>query len=775
MAEKTPNFDLTKPLPSEFYDVGVQNGNMDKIDQALQEHKEGIEALQKGQTGKADLVDGKVPAAQLPSYVDDVIEGYLNNGTFYEDASHAKPISPEKGKIYTDLHTEKTFRWGGTAYVEISKSLALGETPETAYAGDKGKKNRDDLDAHTGASIIGEEGVHDLRYFDNKLQVKNASGGWDTASAGGGGVGPQIQVNVAAGSVVHCSDGKTELTGNADDGTYTFDIPNYGTWEVWATKGDQTTAKESVVITVAQLYTVGLEYFNATLTVNALTGSVVTISNGTKSDTQTSVGGKATFNLTTAGTYSIYATYDGVKSDTKSVNATANGGSYSATCTFITLTVTVDTGSSVTVVNGSTSKNAIATGGKAVFYLPNTGVWTVTATLSGQTATDSISCSSYGAFSLTLAYYKYFGMKIKIGTSSTPTDPETDVEYIDDAQGHGTGWDAWKNEVIFKNIKPCILKDGVVSDYLNPENFAYTASGASAAITTVGNDVMIEIPKLGYKMTKDSTYHYIWITDDPAADGYCYRAHSLDSEGDCDKIYIGAYLAYGDTSAKKLYSVSGKTPTASQTIATFRTWAANRGTGYQQISFYPLTLLQCLYLMMYKNRNGQKALGRGYVDGNSAAIATGGTNAKGMCFGETTGKQQMCFLGIEDFWGNLFQRIDGIYSDASRQILTAFKDFNDTGASYPYTTKSDVTSNISGYMVDVVGTNGGGFVPKVCGGSATVGYADYGYLYASYLAYFGGYWSYGDNAGPFRFDVHEAASNTSTDRGARLIYKHKAA
>lgn len=769
MADKTPNFDLTKPLPSEFYDVGVQNDNMDKIDQALQDHKEDIEVLQEGLTGKADLVNGKVPAAQLPSYVDDVVEGYLNSGTFYEDATHTTPITPEKGKIYTDLHTEKTFRWSGSAYVEISKSLALGETAETAYAGDKGKKNRDDLDTHTGGSIIGEEGVHDLRYHDNKLQVKNASGGWDTASAGGGGVGPQVKVNVTAGSVVHCSDGQTDLTGIATDGTYTFDIPNYGTWEVWATKDGQTTASESVVITIAQLYTVGLEYFSATLTVNALTGSVVTITNGTKTATQTAVAGKATFALTTAGTYSIHATYQSVNSDTKSVNATTNGGSYSATCTFITLTVTVDNGSSVTVANGSTSKNAISNG-TAVFYLPNTGVWNVTSTLSGQTATGSVSCSNYGAFSLTLAYFRYFGLRIKKDNS----DPATAVEYIDDAQGHTTGYAAWKNEVIFKNIKPCVLKDGVVQYYLNPENFAYKADGSAATINSESaGDVMIEIPKMGYKMTTDSTYHYIWITDDPNAADYCYRAHSLNNEGDCDKIYIGAYL--GINKSSKLYSLSGQTVTANVNLTNFRSYAQARGTGYQLVSFYPLTLLQCLYLMMYKNRHGQSALGRGYVDGNSSYATTGGTNAKGMCFGETTGKQQMCFLGIEDFWGNYYWWIDGIFSNSSRNILTAFNNFNDNGANYPFTTNSGVSSDIGNYMSDIVGTNGGGFVPKAVSGSTTTYYADGAYLYAGCCAYFGGFRNDGDSAGPFRFLVDYAASNAFAYLGARLMYKHKAA
>jgi hypothetical protein len=82
--------------------------------------------------------NGKVPSSQLPSYVDDIVEGYLYNGTFYEDAQHTTAITGETGKIYVDLSTNKTYRWSGSVYVEISESLALGETSSTAFAGDRG-------------------------------------------------------------------------------------------------------------------------------------------------------------------------------------------------------------------------------------------------------------------------------------------------------------------------------------------------------------------------------------------------------------------------------------------------------------------------------------------------------------------------------------------------------------------------------------------------------------------------------------------------------------
>ena len=81
--------------------------------------------------GVAELDEaGKVPASQLPSYVDDVLE-YDNQAGF--------PTTGETGKIYVAKNTNKTYRWSGSGYVEISASLALGTTSSTAFRGDYGQ------------------------------------------------------------------------------------------------------------------------------------------------------------------------------------------------------------------------------------------------------------------------------------------------------------------------------------------------------------------------------------------------------------------------------------------------------------------------------------------------------------------------------------------------------------------------------------------------------------------------------------------------------------
>lgn len=117
---------------------------------------EAIEAKRGVANGIASLDgDGKVPSSQLPSYVDDVLEGYYVDEThFAEKYIKDAPVyyTPEKGKIYVDIsegteYSSKTYRWSGTKYSVISETLALGEVTGTAYDGGKGKKTTDTVNS----------------------------------------------------------------------------------------------------------------------------------------------------------------------------------------------------------------------------------------------------------------------------------------------------------------------------------------------------------------------------------------------------------------------------------------------------------------------------------------------------------------------------------------------------------------------------------------------------------------------------------------------------
>lgn len=134
-----------------------------ELTDSIQEVRDDLDTFKatKGQAnGLASLgSDGKVPATQLPSYVDDVIDVYatydvsptnqISNIKLYSDAAHANPVTGEAGKSYNDItegHPGYQFRWSGTTWVPItSGGLIIGEISGTAYDGAKGKTTADEL------------------------------------------------------------------------------------------------------------------------------------------------------------------------------------------------------------------------------------------------------------------------------------------------------------------------------------------------------------------------------------------------------------------------------------------------------------------------------------------------------------------------------------------------------------------------------------------------------------------------------------------------------
>ena len=78
--------------------------------------------------------NGKILETYLPSYVDDVVEGYYYDGKFYTTSAHTTEIDAEPGKIYVDIPSNTTYRWGGTTYVPITNPIDImrGATATTA-------------------------------------------------------------------------------------------------------------------------------------------------------------------------------------------------------------------------------------------------------------------------------------------------------------------------------------------------------------------------------------------------------------------------------------------------------------------------------------------------------------------------------------------------------------------------------------------------------------------------------------------------------------------
>lgn len=361
-----------------------------------------------------------------------------------------------------------------------------------------------------------------------------------------------------------------------------------------------------------------------------------------------------------------------------------------------------------------------------------------------------------------------YGVSIDLSNSN----PETAVTYTDDAVGMVAGSADWYNMRIFKDIKPCLFKNGSVVGYLNPNNFAQFEDGTKADITS-GNtgDVMIEIPKIGYKISKSGTTLTVQITDAPNKIGFSYKAHTRVNEGDREKLYIGAFLGSNES---QLRSLAHSIPMGNKSLNDFRRIAQLNGEGYGILSFYPMTLLQSLYLIMYKNLNSQATLGMGYVGDSECLIfqkETGATITNGMDYRSNSNMEQMKFLGIEDVWGNLQHWIDGCILTTTYDLLIATDNMESADS---YSSKGKVESCF-GILQEPQGDNVFGFIPKICTGSSSTYFSDYAVIYESdegleYVPTFGGNYWMGENAGIFSFQFEYSPEGISADIGARLMY-----
>ncbi len=366
--------------------------------------------------------------------------------------------------------------------------------------------------------------------------------------------------------------------------------------------------------------------------------------------------------------------------------------------------------------------------------------------------------------------YKAWGVRIDRENS----DPEEAVEYISKAAGYmpadGTEPGSWADNPVFAKIKPCLLCDGKVVDYLDPNDYGRTADGEPIGKMRAYFDTMVEFGKIFYRIRKDERYTYVEITDDARslADGFTDYAFSYKGKVR-DKFYIGAYK--GCVENGKLRAISGVMPTTNKTIGDFRKAAQANGNGYEITPFNKLTLLQALYIVRFKSLDSRAALGKGYTEA-SAYSATGKTDKDGLYFGNQDGERQVKCHGIEDFWGNVFEWVDGFVT--TDKIKIADGNFNNNGDGYEIV--ADLPNTVCGAIIDIHGDNKLGFVPKeaddnLCAGEAY--YCNYGSTWCDgtvNLPSFGGVRSSGASAGAFYFSCSYSASLAYASLGARLCF-----
>lgn len=374
--------------------------------------------------------------------------------------------------------------------------------------------------------------------------------------------------------------------------------------------------------------------------------------------------------------------------------------------------------------------------------------------------------------------------KYSIIVDNGKVDDPAAIEYADDCSDfepmtmstNGILYEGgWANNVLLDMFKPCVIAPD--SDeptyYLNKNNLSQKEDGTPAVLTGEDGDVMVEVsgPLYG-KIVNFGSKVKISIMNYRESDSFCFH----DIGGVIKpKIYRGRYKASVTADDENvLRSISGIAPLVNVTRAQCRERAINRGNGYHQNNIYMLFLWQAMYLLLFKNRNSQAVLGRGYTaKSNTGILNCGSTDSKPWIFGNQTQTDSVVFLGVEDFYGNVWEWVDGIVVDNLVYKLTRDPSkYNDTGDGFEISTASGlVNKNDSNkFLMSIQGTNALAFLPAGAGGTSSTYFCDmiwieddsirvaqFGYIYFGYLY-----------AGAFCWAFDCAANYVDESSGSRL-------
>lgn len=384
--------------------------------------------------------------------------------------------------------------------------------------------------------------------------------------------------------------------------------------------------------------------------------------------------------------------------------------------------------------------------------------------LSAKTAKNEFLSNIYSFTTIKITIY---GVRV----DESQSNPANAVTYIEDAvgisPGNNTGLGGWADKFPFNQIKIVGFNNGQVTKELKKENKLQYIDGTPFNLNT-DEDIMVQIPKIYWDVKTITNGYEIRISDKRFNDTCdCYAHKVCGIEKDCN--YYGAFGGYVG-GAGNLRSIPNVSLTVSKSLSSFRTAAEAKGKGYCQNNYYQNKLISLLSLISHKNLNTQAAIGKGYSYGNSSNANSGGTKTKGFIFGEESGKQQMCYLGIEDFYGNLLWWIDGIKMDSSMNVKTISDNYSFSTDS-KYESLCTLTQQ-NGFLSKVLSENKTLFLPKQSSGSNTTYYADKTVVTSgnNYVPVFGGHYSDNLWAGSFSYRFNIISTSTGSNRGSRLCY-----
>lgn len=346
----------------------------------------------------------------------------------------------------------------------------------------------------------------------------------------------------------------------------------------------------------------------------------------------------------------------------------------------------------------------------------------------------------------------------------------------------------WDSHPIYSQIGGWIVdKDtGALKTKLHKEDWSKDILGNPSDLTGATGDVMVKIPAFYIKCTMESYGQPRWELDDTIPDrlgtngklGFYVHPAFLTKSGKVKPyILVGAYKGYILNS--QLRSISGVKPTVSQTISSFTDRARqgrNTGTNKHDITrMYERMALNLLFYFEFGTLDGQTACGQGWVT-MSESNTTGTTNSLGDrsgYVGDTNGKASIRWRGIEDYWGNVWEFVNGfMISDNGYHFTNDVAKFLNVSAMDVYA--KDLSVKVpNGYITDMEKIPGKEWmmIPKSTGGSASTYWCDHFYSHdptEQNIALAGGPWGNGANCGPACWACLDVASITYSSLGARL-------
>ena len=336
----------------------------------------------------------------------------------------------------------------------------------------------------------------------------------------------------------------------------------------------------------------------------------------------------------------------------------------------------------------------------------------------------------------TVAPQAYILLGFKIDKNDS--NPATKVSYTEQAVGLtpasvnlSTGafnYGSFANFWFVSENKPYMVKSDGTPDYeLDPMDYTKKANGTASDVSNLSynGNAMAKIPLVYLRQWEDSSYEYCNICNIQLDDSYHAYAHTREDGSIMDYIYLS--LFEGSLISGKVRSLKGQTPMNSQTGSNELTYAKANGALWSTRSWSQRNLINMLLILIGKTTDTQTAFGKGYYNyGNSSApnyLTSGGASDKGQFYGSNKTRDYVKVFHIENWWGDVWERIEGCVTNSSTHIL--IKDtpgYNTTGTGY--TDTGIVPGGTSGGYISACVMTDHGLIPKTASGSETTHYPD---------------------------------------------------